>query len=547
MGIKIMNLHFINVHETEENGQKYLIQKANVTNNSAFFIRWKQAYRQDLEAKSLRQKGEKIQLPFNIRRFLALTTQKIDGEVHQFCIRKILKETEFLDPKLTEIKCDYVPRNTSGLLPFQLRAFNHLANCIINESHALDASDTGLGKTYIASALCREFYLRPIVLCRKIAIGNWLDVLKSFGVHPFGVINWEFMIREHIEFYKNGTWKVPPNCLLIFDEAHYANNEGTKNNRMYEASKGIPSLSLTATAADKPQKLGPILHVLGAMEKQEFEKWRKKRGEFENVYNQPEAVSEADDMRALNRLIFPRFGYRLRYVDPDVKEAFPDAIYNTTLVKLTDKSKQIQNKAYDDLIEKIKLLKEEKPGQDFQAAKLVEELRYRQLAEILKVDSFVLLAQDYIQMGFSVIIFVNFRETLDSLATKLKTDSLIYGDQENKGGQSRSKVIDDFQNDRTRLIIAMGAAAGTSISLHDVTGKHQRISFISPTYTGTQLKQILGRTYRANAKTPPIMSMVFAAGTVEEKVAHSVNGKLNNISAINDGDLMSYDTFGMEQ
>jgi hypothetical protein len=39
--------------------------------------------------------------------------------------------------------------------------------------------------------------------------------------------------------------------------------------------------------------------------------------------------------------------------------------------------------------------------------------------------------------------------------------------------------------------------------------------------------------------------MVYAAGTVEEKVAERVNEKLDNIAALNDGDLMESDMFNL--
>ncbi len=39
------------------------------------------------------------------------------------------------------------------------------------------------------------------------------------------------------------------------------------------------------------------------------------------------------------------------------------------------------------------------------------------------------------------------------------------------------------------------------------------------------------------------MKLVYAAGTVEEKVADVVNRKLDNIAALNDGDLMEPDLF----
>jgi hypothetical protein len=41
----------------------------------------------------------------------------------------------------------------------------------------------------------------------------------------------------------------------------------------------------------------------------------------------------------------------------------------------------------------------------------------------------------------------------------------------------------------------------------------------------------------------PVLKLVYAAGTIEEKVAQNVNQKLDNISALNDGDLMEPDLF----
>jgi hypothetical protein len=41
------------------------------------------------------------------------------------------------------------------------------------------------------------------------------------------------------------------------------------------------------------------------------------------------------------------------------------------------------------------------------------------------------------------------------------------------------------------------------------------------------------------------MKLVYAADTVEEKVANSVNRKLDSIAALNNGDLMEPDLFNM--
>jgi len=538
-----MDLDFFTDKEIEKNGELYLVQRALIDNNKKFHILWNLAGKEDRQALQLQ-----CELPHNIRRFITLTSKVCrDGKLHRFAVRVIKKELEFFDNRdCLPIASNYIPRDTSKLLPYQKKCFYHLCNVIVNEGHALDASDTGLGKTYIAAAIAREFQFRPIVICKKIAISAWMKVLESFGVPPLAVVNWQFAIRGKMQFYKDGEWNVPQKTIIFFDEGHFANHDDSQNNIMYEASKKIASVTITATIADKPQRLAPLVDVLGALDKEDFKKWLKDRGEVTDDYGTRESLSDTSDMKALNNLIFPRYGFRMRYTDPDVKKYFPDAIYNTFLIPIGEQKKKEQNKHYEILLEKLNELKETK-GRSSQAQRITLELRYRQMSEYLKVNTLCDMSKAYIKSGKSVVVFVNYKETLKALAKKMHTDSVIYGEQEKDGAPDRNTVIDRFQTDKSNIIIATLDAGGTSISLHDITGKHQRISLFCPTYHALHLKQAMGRTYRALSKTPPVMQLVYAAGTIEEKVARSVNSKLRNISTLNDGDLKENDIFEIDK
>ncbi|MBD3293825.1 MAG: hypothetical protein GF393_12950, partial [Armatimonadia bacterium] len=522
-----MNLKFHTEREITKNGIPHLVQKARLDGkeNKKFWIYWNVAKKEDEQALKLN-----CDLPQNIRRILSITNVKCrDNIVRPFAVRVIRKDTELQNAKhYFPLTKDYIPRDKSQLLPYQHRAFEHLCNVLINRGATLDASDTGLGKTYVTAAIAREFGYRPIVICKKIAIASWLQVLRSFGVFPLAVVNWQYAIRGKMPFYDGQKWHVPENVLIVFDEGHFANHEGSKNNIMYEASKGIPSITTTATIGDSPKRLAPLLYVLNAMSKEEFKQWLKQRGELVDAYERTEQISANDDMKALNALLFPAFGHRLRYTDDDVKKMFPEVIYNTFLVSIGEEKKRKQNAHYEKLVAALEELNEQK-GSALQAQKIALELRYRQMSEYLKVTALVDLAKSHIEENKSVIIFVNYRETLFELARKLKTKSVIYGNQEAEGERDRNQVIDDFQADKTRIIIAMLDAGGTSISLHDVNGKHQRVAIFCPTYHAINLKQAMGRIYRALTKSAPIMELVYAAGTIEEKVARSVNSKLENI------------------
>ena len=63
-----------------------------------------------------------------------------------------------------------------------------------------------------------------------------------------------------------------------------------------------------------------------------------------------------------------------------------------------------------------------------------------------------------------------------------------------------------------------------------------RTSFICPTFSAVDLKQVLGRPHR-DGGGHSIQWLVYFRGTVEERVAKSVERKIANLDMLNDGDL----------
>lgn len=533
-----MRIDWFTVKQTET----HIEQKANVTNNKGFWYAWNFSMRKEELARKMN-----CDPPNTLSKYVSLSRETIDGNVYWFAYRTVSRDSPVT---LKPYRCSYRLQSTDGLLPYQPRAVERICNALVSHGAAADASDTGLGKTYVALAVCRELKVSPGIVCKLAGIDTWKEVCDIFGIVPQFIVNWEHAKGARFRYtrrsqseYKRGytyTWAVPRNTILIFDEAHLANNPGTQNHALHQAAKGMPSLSISATFADKSAKMRGITNLLGIFTPEEFDVWLQSRGYFEVRDDRHSAVSELDNMRELNRIIFPRYGARLAYSDHDVKRHFPVSVIQTMVVSLGEKKTNQQNAIYTEMIKKAESLK----AAGKQAQSLVAALRYRQSAELLKADVLVDITKDLLYQGKSVCIFVNFRETLGYLARSLNTRSLVFGDQDTYN-ISRSDVIRAFQANRERVIICMMEAGGTSISLHDVHGGHQRVSLICPTYSPIDLKQVLGRTYRGKTKTPPIMKLVYASGTIEKRVAENVNGKLDNINALNDGDLMEPDVFKM--
>jgi superfamily II DNA or RNA helicase len=151
------------------------------------------------------------------------------------------------------------------------------------------------------------------------------------------------------------------------------------------------------------------------------------------------------------------------------------------------------------------------------------------------------MIEDWFDEGISPVVFVNFTDTVEAIEKQLKKNkkfngliSKIVGGQTDKQRQSD---IDGFQNDTKRIMIANLAAGNAGISLHDLNGKFPRGSVISPSYSAINMLQALGRIHRANGKTPCIQKIMFASDTIEEQACRRVQAKLNNLEALNDGDL----------
>ena len=79
---------------------------------------------------------------------------------------------------------------------------------------------------------------------------------------------------------------------------------------------------------------------------------------------------------------------------------------------------------------------------------------------------------------------------------------------------------------------------GTSIGLHDTSGKYPRVSIISPSFSSIEIVQALGRIYRSNVKSNCLQKLIFCANTYEEKICDIIKNKSSFISKLTDDDLI---------
>jgi len=453
----------------------------------------------------------------------------------------------------------------SKLLQYQVAHTLQLIECLKLRNRVLDASDTGTGKTYCAIATASILKLKPFIICPKSVINNWIEVCNNFKCKYIGIANYEslknnqyypgnvnsssndfkkvacpymkieleLINQNEINEAKNQYKKIfkfnfPKDTLIIFDEAHRCKNHGTQTSELLMAiiDNNIKVMLLSATITDKIKCFKPFGCVFNFYKQPtDFRGWIMRQ----KLYQKEKYKNWDGDMIMLDiihRNVFPRFGSRLKIAE--LGSMFPQ---NNIIADSYFLENHLEvEKVYAEINQEINDIKK----LEDRSEALARIIRARMRIEMLKVPLYIDLAQEALDSDYSVVIFVNYLATLEYICSHMNTRCTI------RGGQTieeRQANVNDFQSNKSKLIVVMIQAGGVGISLHDIHGKHPRLSIISPTWSGQDLKQVLGRIHRAGSKTPAIQKIIYVKDTEEENICKLIKKKLTNIQAINDGIL----------
>ena len=424
-----------------------------------------------------------------------------------------------------------------NLFEFQIPHVDSLSAALLKYGAALDASDLGAGKTPCALFVAKKLGLRFGVVCLKSGVANWRRTAAEIGVQPSFVINYERLRAGNTGLgkfvNKDFVWKIDTPFLIIWDEFHCCKAQDSLNAKMALAAKPLINLMLSATVASSPLEMRALGHLLGLHDGHRgFFQWAAnfgmKRGRWNNlVYTGGEA-----GLLRLHSKIFPEKGARMRVAD--LGDRMKETLISADCYDLDEAGDVAQ--VYADMRTELDELAKTVAGDSKKKSMLTILLRGLQRAELLKVPLFVELAENAVEENASVVIFVNFRATMEAICSRLKTKCVVHGTQSE---EERNKAIDDFTADRERVIVVQIKAGGTGTNLNDQHGDHPRVALISPSFSMVTMKQALGRVARVNNKTASIQRIIYAAGTPEEKACTAVRAKIKNLGALTDGDLMA--------
>ena len=442
--------------------------------------------------------------------------------------------------------------------PYQQEAARRLSEILSERGFALDASDTGIGKTFTAIATALEFedsdgcLPRIAVICRARAVTKWKAALASFFITPEFVMSWEkarngrnedfIPIRNRLGRVKTFSMSCPNPMILIIDEIHAGGGIKSLNAELVIAAQRNPNvlvLGLSATPADSPLKMRALGFCTGMHQlDNDFWNWCRRNGcvrsPFGGLY-----FRKGDRDRVLgdiHRRLFNGpdcWGLRLRKKDLFEAGQFPEA---QTTVELWDLSEStptwlapwLEQVDEDEQADVERHEGNPNPG--------ILAIRDRQRAELFKVPALVEEIEERVEEGESVIVFVQFTRTINAVSKRLgDIDHRILDGKRSRRDQEAA--VHDFQSGLVRVLVCQVDAGSESIDLHDTHGNRPRHVIVFPTYKAVPLIPVLGRAVRSGAKSPVVQRIVYSSTGIESKIARAVDRRLENLSLLTDGEL----------
>ena len=412
------------------------------------------------------------------------------------------------------------------------------------------AACTGAGKTPIACSAIAELKAPTIVICPKVSItqwNRWIDRTPGCREHILMVTNPEQLNRKSgFPYYDrvNHWHDVPSDLLVVWDECHKGCS-GIESHLTEACAwiKRLPAsklLALSATVADTPMKLRAIGFWMGFWKHftvlNEFYDWCRRHGCSRRPMRMAGRVRWIFDFtksktegRRFMSAIRDEMGERFFSICPEDIPDFPDEVLDVLRVDLEKEDKAKIDRIYSEMPQRLKSLSDND---------LVAMGQLQQRAELLKSGAIAKLVKGHEEDGLSVVVLVNYRDTVAKIGELLTKEGIGYVTILGQMGQEeRQSNIDRFQANEIHVCLATLKAAGVSLSLHDERHERRRVSLISPGYDASDVVQALGRIRRCGG-TKAIQHFVFAANTIEERVADAVERKMGNINALNREDLM---------
>jgi superfamily II DNA or RNA helicase len=444
------------------------------------------------------------------------------------------------------------------LYPPQVEAADFFVKTLLDGRNTLDSSQMGTGKTVVGCQVAKELIQksdrinRVAVICPKAVFPSWESELKECGLDPVFILNVEKLragkTGHVVKIGKKGFgWELPKDTLVLVDEIHKCKGPWSLNANLLVAlvRQGYPLHGMSGTPCESPVEMRPLGYMLGLHNndqkkggKPSFFSWLNTMKCFRGHWGGYEMENPKFAQKKLRECMYGINTHGLTVSD------FPDSFRDNRVVvdPIQFKNNNKIVRAYKNLnMDEEEILEYINNGRisprmladDNEDPVIVRILRARQDSEMHKVTDIVEMAQDSVAEGYSVVVFLNFKESLMECASMLECDYI----DGSVSSEDRNRIIEEFQADQTNCIVVNAATGGTGVSLHDTHGNRPRLSLISPSFNAKEFAQVLGRIHRNGAKTDALQRVMLSHGSIEEYVMNAIATKLKAMDNIHKSNI----------
>lgn len=443
------------------------------------------------------------------------------------------------------------------LRPYQVRAVDGLMRALDSTLCGLDCSDTGTGKTFTALGTVARYDCEFLVIAKATAVRKWERAVEDCGLSDRCIrVTTLGRLRNGVSgvcvkqtLGRTSTYAftpLSPGSILIFDEIQDCGSTDSLNAQVLMGARrrrDIGIIGLSATAIDSPLRMRALGFCLGLHAVHDFYPWCLRngcgKGPFGMYFKNCEcekrgrggcSCSRDRHLTNIHRHIFPSRGVRVRR--EDVADQMPREDISVELWDVGDSIPRWMRPYHDRIA--VSEADDESRHEDGVPSG-VERMRERQRAELMSIPEMASEIAGDVAEGFSVPVFLNFTASIDALVEGLAQRDVASRVYDGRHVGDRQGHLDSFQRGELRVLICQSQAGSVSVDMHDTIGGHPRRSYVKPCYDSRVMIQTLGRACRLDAKTPVQQRIIFAEGTIEERVYHAAAKGCENIRMVNSG------------
>lgn len=408
------------------------------------------------------------------------------------------------------------------MIPGGVKPYKHQWNAalwIAEKDRVLIADQPGLGKTLEslmgAIALKKKYGIEKIIVICPVSLKiNWQREAEKMGVQ--------------IDVYSPTKIPTPESCeenfVLIADECHFYQNVKSQRSQKYIKlsqsirCKGLINLSATPMKNGRPANLYPVLKAINHPVASDRRKYERRYCDAKKTNFCMWDTSGASNLDELRDRISDVL---LRRTKEECLDLPPKTYLNITVETNKEEEEEYETKLCqlkDDYWQRV--AKEEIS----EASQAIVFLGYlRRLSSLTKVRTVIEQAIDLIEAGQSVVIFTEFVETAEAIATKFNTQAITGL----MNIQNRQKIIDCFQSGREGVIVATTKTGGVGLTLT----RASYLIIVDLPWTPADLEQCEDRIHRIGQQNNCTIYRYYSKD-VDYVVAKKIQAKNENINAV---------------